>query len=115
MIDTWREIILNLSSRSERELMAILSIADKRLDTIHHGRHPGKGFPADLIRVVQRKLRYLDVAMVLDDLKLPPGNRLHALKGDRAGQHAISVNDQFRICFIWTPAGPTQLEFTDYH
>lgn len=95
--------------------MAILSFADSRLGAIHSGRHPGKGFPADLIRVVQRKLRYIEVAVVLDDLKVPPGNRLHALKDDRAGQHAISVNDQFRLCFVWTPAGATQLEFTDYH
>ena len=95
--------------------MAILSFDDERLVAIHNQRHPGKGFPPDLIRVVQRKLRYLDAATNLDDLRAPPGNRLHALKDDRAGQHAISVNDQFRICFAWTPAGPTGLEFTDYH
>ena len=95
--------------------MPILSFADGRLESVHEQRHPGKGFPADLIRVVQRKLRYLDAATVLDDLKAPPGNRLHALKDDRAGQHAISVNDQFRICFVWTPQGPTEVEFTDYH
>ena len=95
--------------------MAIVSFADVRLEAIHSRRHPGKGFPAELIRVVQRKLRYIEVAAVLDDLKIPPGNRLHALKDDRAGQHAISVNDQFRLCFVWTSAGATQLEFTDYH
>jgi proteic killer suppression protein len=74
-----------------------------------------KGFPADLIKVARRKLRYLHAARVLDDLKAPPGNRLEALKGDRAGQHAIRVNDQFRICFVWTDEGPTEVEFTDYH
>lgn len=95
--------------------MAILSFADDRLQAIHSGRHPGKGFPADLIRAVQRKLRYIDAATTLDALKVPPGNRLHALKDDRAGQHAIAVNDQFRLCFVWTPAGATALEFTDYH
>ena len=95
--------------------MAILSFEDDRLAAIYAGRHPGKEFPADLVRPVQRKLRYIEVAAVLDDLKHPPGNRLHALKADRAGQHAISVNDQFRLCFVWTPAGATQLEFTDYH
>jgi proteic killer suppression protein len=74
-----------------------------------------KGFPADLITVARRKLRYLHAARVLDDLKAPPGNRLEALKGDRAGQHSIRVNDQFRICFVWTAEGPTEVEFTDYH
>ena len=74
-----------------------------------------KGFPADLIKVARRKLRYLNVAKVLDDLRVPPGNRLEALKGDRAGQQSIRVNDQFRICFVWTPDGPEDVEFTDYH
>lgn len=74
-----------------------------------------KGFPADLLRVAQRKLAYLDAAVPLDDLRSPPGNRLEALKGDRSGQHSIRVNDQFRICFVWGPEGPTDVEFTDYH
>lgn len=74
-----------------------------------------KGFPADLIKVVRRKLGYLNAAAVLDDLKMPPGNRLEALKGDRKGEHSIRVNDQFRICFVWTPQGPSDVEFTDYH
>lgn len=54
-------------------------------------------------------------AIVLDDLRVPPANRLEALKGDRAGQHSIRVNDQFRICFVWTSNGATNVEFTDYH
>jgi proteic killer suppression protein len=74
-----------------------------------------KGFPADLIRIARRKLNYLNAAIVLSDLKAPPGNRLEALKDDRAGQHSIRVNDQFRICFIWTSEGPIDVEFTDYH
>jgi proteic killer suppression protein len=74
-----------------------------------------KGFPADLIKVARRKLRYLHAARVLDDLRAPPGNRLEALKGDRAGQHSIRVNDQFRSCFTWTDEGPADVEFTDYH
>jgi proteic killer suppression protein len=74
-----------------------------------------KGFPADLIKVARRKLRYLNAASVLEDLKVPPGNHLEALKGDRAGQHSIRVNDQFRICFVWTAEGPIDVEFTDYH
>ncbi|MGY3614289.1 type II toxin-antitoxin system RelE/ParE family toxin [Bradyrhizobium sp. USDA 10063] len=74
-----------------------------------------KGFPADLLKVARRKLQYLDAAVSLQDLRSPPGNRLEALKGDRVGQHSIRVNDQFRICFVWTDEGPTEVEFTDYH
>lgn len=59
-----------------------------------------KGVPADLIKVARRKLRFLHAAHLLSDLRAPPGNRLEALKGDRAGQHSIRVNDQFRICFV---------------
>ena len=74
-----------------------------------------KGFPADLIKVARRKLALLEAARVLDDLRAPPANRLEALKGDRQGQHSIRVNDQFRICFVWTDEGPKNVEFTDYH
>jgi addiction module HigA family antidote len=74
-----------------------------------------KRFPADLLRVTRRKLQYLSAAVSLNDLRSPPGNRLEALKHDRAGQHSIRVNDQFRICFIWTAEGPTDVELTDYH
>jgi proteic killer suppression protein len=95
--------------------MAIQGFKTADLESIQNGTKPGKGFPADLIRIAQRKLAMLHAANVLDDLKYPPGNRLHALKDDRAGQHAISVNDQFRICFVWTSAGPDEVEFTDYH
>jgi proteic killer suppression protein len=65
--------------------------------------------------VVRRKLRQLEIAGCLEDLRVPPGNRLEALKGDRAGQHSIRVNDQFRICFRWTAAGPIDVEIVDYH
>jgi len=65
--------------------------------------------------VARRKLRQLQIAMVLQDLRVPPGNRLEALKGDRAGQHSIRVNDQFRVCFRWTAAGAEDVEIVDYH
>jgi proteic killer suppression protein len=65
--------------------------------------------------VIERKLVYLDSAKTLDDLRSPPGNRLEPLVGDRAGRHSIRVNDQFRICFKWTDAGPTEVEIVDYH
>jgi proteic killer suppression protein len=74
-----------------------------------------KGFPADLLKIKRRKLQMTAAASVLTDLKVPPGNRLEALKGDRKGQHSIRVNDQFRICFIWTDEGARDVEFTDYH
>ena len=62
-----------------------------------------------------RKLDMLDAAVVLDDLASPPGNKLEALKQDRAGQHSIRINDQWRVCFVWTDAGPEQVEIVDYH
>lgn len=65
--------------------------------------------------VARRKLRQLEIAGRLDDLRVPPGNRLEALKGNRAGQYSIRINDQFRVCFTWTPAGPEDVEIVDYH
>ena len=65
--------------------------------------------------VAMRKLAMLNAAGALDDLRIPPGNRLEALKGTRAGQHSIRINDQFRICFVWTRVGPSQVEIVDYH
>jgi toxin HigB-1 len=60
-------------------------------------------------------MRYLHAADSLGDLRAPPGNRLEALAGDRKGQHSIRINDQFRLCFIWTAHGPTEVEIVDYH
>ena len=65
--------------------------------------------------VARRKLRQLEIAGRLDDLKVPPGNRLEALKGNRKGQMSIRVNDQWRVCFRWTEAGPVDVEIVDYH
>lgn len=76
---------------------------------------PGKGFPANLFRVAVRKVAMLQAAHVLEDLRAPPANRLEALRGDRAGQHSIRINDQWRICFIWGPNGPEDVEIVDYH
>ncbi len=92
----------------------IQSTRGKLIEQVLTGR-PGKGFPADLLRVAQRKLAMLEAAKVLEDLRAPPANRLEALRGDRAGQHSIRVNDQWRFCFIWTDAGPEQVELVDYH
>ena len=65
--------------------------------------------------LAMRKLAILNQAARLDDLRVPPGNRLEALAGDRAGQHSIRVNDQFRVCFRWTTEGPQDVEIVDYH
>ncbi|MDL9935752.1 type II toxin-antitoxin system RelE/ParE family toxin [Gordonia sp. ABSL1-1] len=65
--------------------------------------------------VALRKLRQVGSAVTLDDLRVPPGNRLERLKGDRSGQHSIRINDQWRICFVWTDAGPEEVEIVDYH
>jgi proteic killer suppression protein len=66
-------------------------------------------------RPALRKLEQLDWSLVLDDLRVPPGNQLEALKGNRKGQHSIRVNDQWRVCFVWTPEGPKDVEIVDYH
>lgn len=95
--------------------MAIQSFKDPRAKAILDGTTPGKGFPSDLLRVAKRKLEILEAAVVLNDLRTPPGNRLEALSGDRRGQHSIRVNDQFRLVFVWTEAGPAEVEFVDYH
>jgi proteic killer suppression protein len=65
--------------------------------------------------VAMRKLAMLNRAEKLDDLRVPPGNQLEALKGDRSGQHSMRINDQFRVCFVWTPEGPEDVEIVDYH
>ncbi len=65
--------------------------------------------------VAERKLAQLDAAQTLEFLRAPPGNRLEALKGDRKGQYSIRINEQFRVCFVWTEAGPENVEIVDYH
>jgi proteic killer suppression protein len=92
----------------------IQSYRDGLTESVAKGAAP-KGFPADLVRRAVRKLTMLDNAATLDDLRSPPGNRLEALKGERAGQYSIRLNDQWRICFAWTTAGPADVEITDYH
>ena len=70
---------------------------------------------ANMEKVARRKLDQLHAAATLDFLRVPPGNRLEALKGDRAGQHSVRINDQFRVCFFWTAQGPKHVEIVDYH
>ncbi len=95
-------------------MIMIKSFKNRATEAVFRGESP-KGFPADLVKVARRKLGYLDAAVDLRDLRVPPGNKLEALKDDRRGQHSIRVNDQFRICFRWTPEGTMDVEITDYH
>ncbi len=74
-----------------------------------------KRLPPDVLARARRELTYVDLAATLDDLKVPPDNRLHALKGDRVGQHAIAVNDQWRICFRFVDGDAYDVELCDYH
>jgi proteic killer suppression protein len=92
----------------------IRTFRNKTTEAVFEGETP-KGFPADLVKVARRKLRYLHAAATLGDLRSPPGNRLEALAGDRRGQQSIRINDQFRVCFTWTDEGPTEVEIVDYH
>ena len=92
----------------------IKTFADKRTQELYAtGR--AKRFPPDVAKRAARKLEYIDLAACLDDLKVPPGNRLHELERDRNGQHSISVNDQWRICFRFANGDAYDVEITDYH
>jgi proteic killer suppression protein len=93
----------------------IRSFKGKFAQAILAERQIPKGFSQSLARIARRKLVQLNNAVVLADLAVPPGNRLEALKRDLAGKHAIRVNDQWRIVFRWTEAGPEDVEITDYH
>lgn len=93
--------------------MAIQSFRCRQTEALYRGESHGP-FP-QIARVAMRKLAMLQAATTLNDLRVPPNNRLEALQRDRAGQHSIRVNDQFRVCFVWTDAGPTNLEIVDYH
>ncbi|HZF09806.1 MAG TPA: type II toxin-antitoxin system RelE/ParE family toxin [Thermoanaerobaculia bacterium] len=92
----------------------IKTFADRHTQELYAtGR--SRRLPADVVKRARRKLEYVDLAARLDDLKVPPGNRLHALGRERAGQHAISVNDQWRICFRFADGDAYDVEITDYH
>ena len=92
----------------------IRSFKDRITEAVFHGQCP-KGFPADIFPVARRKLGMLDAARTLNALRVPPANRLEALKKDRKGQHSIRINDQWRVCFRWIAEGPSDVEIVDYH
>jgi proteic killer suppression protein len=92
----------------------IIGFASKETEKIWRGDVSRK-LPRDIQQIALRKLFMLDKAQTLNDLKIPPANRLEALKDGRKGQHSIRINDQWRICFVWTKNGPDAVEIVDYH
>lgn len=96
----------------------IVSFKDKASEDIYNGiasRSARKVCPQNLWRVAKRKLDQLDSVISLEELRVPPGNKLEALSGDRKGQHSIRINDRYRVCFVWGELGPFDVEVTDYH
>lgn len=96
----------------------IVSFADHATEDIFDGINSvaaRKRLPRELWNIAARKLDQIDSAVTLDDLKVPPGNRLEALKGDRAGQFSIRINEKFRVCFEWQADGAAKVEIVDYH
>ncbi|NQV41603.1 MAG: type II toxin-antitoxin system RelE/ParE family toxin [Candidatus Marinimicrobia bacterium] len=96
----------------------IRSFADQATEDIFNGvdsKVAHKRCPAKLNRIAVRKLDQLDSVVQLLELRIPPGNRFEALRGDREGQYSIRINEQYRICFSWTELGPIDVEVTDYH
>jgi len=92
----------------------IVSFRDSETATVWAG-HRSRRLPTDIQVIALRKLRLINNARRLDDLRVPPGNRLEALKGTRHGQHSIRINDQWRICFIWREGNAYEVQIVDYH
>jgi proteic killer suppression protein len=95
------------------ELM-IKTFSDSDTERLFYGQRPQR-LPNQIWRMATRKLLILDGADMLEDLQIPPGNRLEKLKGNREGQYSIGINDQWRICFVWHEGNTHQVEITDYH
>jgi proteic killer suppression protein len=96
----------------------IRSFADQGTEDVFNGRNTKaarESCPRELWAVARRKLDQLDSVERMEELRIPPGNRLEALTGDRKGQHSIRINDRYRICFQWTNDGPSEVEIVDYH
>ncbi len=96
----------------------IYSFKNKGTEDIFNGKSTKdarKICPKNIWKIGSRKLDQLDSALKLNDLLIPPGNRLESLSGSRRGQHSIRINDQYRVCFMWAEEGPKYVEITDYH
>ena len=95
-----------------------MDFADRATSDLYHGVNSKRAralLPANLMQRALDKLTLLDAAVSLEQLRVPPGNRLEALRGDRAGLHSIRINDQYRLCFRWTEAGAADVSIVDYH
>jgi proteic killer suppression protein len=96
----------------------VISFRDEGTEDVFNGRNTQaarKVCPQNVWRIAVRKLDQLDSVESLEELRIPPGNRLEALRGERLGQFSIRINDQYRICFIWADQGPSKAEIVDYH
>ena len=109
-----REITLDVIIESRYHYFMIKSFRDKETEKIFNRQFSAR-LSQNIHHVARKKLIILDAATVLNDLRIPPGNRLEALKGDRKGQHGIHINDQWRICFTWRDGDAYDVEITDYH
>ena len=109
-----RALALDLCHVTRYKGVVIKSFADRRTQELYVSGKSGR-FPVEIARRAARKLEYIDLAARLDDLRVPRGNRLHQLERDRKGQHSISINDQWRICFRFVDGDAYDVEITDYH
>ena len=107
-------LTLDVNNEVRYYVIMIKTFRDKETEKIFN-RHFSKKFPPDIQHQARRKLVMLDAAPELNALRIPPGNRLEALKGDRKGQHSIRINDQWRVCFKWKEGNSYDVEITDYH
>ena len=117
MLDTgaWPEhLTLDVNTEARYYEAVIRSFRDKESEKLFH-RERSRAVPGSLKKTALRKLLILDAAERLEDLRVPPGNRLEKLKGDRSGQHSIRINNQYRVCFSWRNAGAEDVEIVDYH
>jgi proteic killer suppression protein len=109
---------LHKTSKTKAKMVGASCITYAVPNKCQHTEALSKGHPVrrfvNMAKVARRKLRPLEIAARLDDLRVPPGNQLEALKGDRAGQYSIRINDQWRVCFRWTDAGVEDVEIVDY-
>ena len=108
----------SMATMLQNQAIVIVSFANPGTEDVFQGhstKAARKACPLQLWKVAGRKLDQLDSVMDLDELRNPPGNQLEALRRDRAGQHGIRINDQYRICFLWTSSGPSEVEIVDYH
>ncbi len=96
-------------------IVMIKTFRDKETEALYRFRQVSRKLPDDIQERARKKLRIINAALTLDDLRIPPGNQLAALKKERKGQHSIRINDQWRICFTWREADAYDVEITDYH